>query len=185
MTLIIESILLGFGIYSILLSLFLNRLEKWNTELIKSFDNLACIIFSIGGLLIIGQLLIESFYSITHTQDEYRPFKLINNFHGPYILTNWIQPISLLILTQLLWLKKIKRNRFIRFAIGIILILPYEKLVIIITSLHRDYLPSSWNMKSDSNIIFDWAIYLFVFVLIVGVVSILLRTIKRLTFLRK
>lgn len=180
MTLIIESILLGFGIYSILLSLFLNRLEKWNTELIKSFDNLACIIFSIGGLL-----LIESIYSITHNQDEYRPFKLINNFHGPYILTNWVQPISLLILTQLLWLKKIKRSRFLRFTIGINLMLPYEKLVTIITSLHRDYLPSSWNMKSDSNIIFDWAIYLFVFVLIVGVVSIILRTIKRLTFLRK
>lgn len=170
MNLIIESILVGFGIYSILFSLFRNRLEKWNNELSESIDSLACILFSLGGIFLIGQSLIELICSFTHVQDNYEQFRLSKIIQGPYILTNWVRPILLLMLTQLLWFKKIKRSRFIRFTIGIIMMLPFEKLVITITSLHRDYLPSLWKMQNISNIILDRAINLFVFVLIFWVV---------------
>jgi molybdopterin-containing oxidoreductase family membrane subunit len=61
---------------------------------------------------------------------------------------------------QLLWIKKIRMQAGILFVISIIVNIGMwlERYVIIVTSLHRDFLPSSWGMYQGSR--WDWSFYL-------------------------
>jgi molybdopterin-containing oxidoreductase family membrane subunit len=49
---------------------------------------------------------------------------------------------------QLLWFKKLRRNLTFTFILSIFVNIGmwFERFVIVVTSLHRDYLPSSWSM---------------------------------------
>ena len=75
----------------------------------------------------------------------------IRNFestkNGPY---NWyIFGISyIFILTQLFWFKKLARSYLFMFIAGFSFIIEFEKLIILLTSIHRDYIPSSWQYTS-------------------------------------
>ena len=64
------------------------------------------------------------------------------------------------VIPQLLWFKKIRPNVAILFVISIIVNIGMwlERFVIIVTSLHRDFLPSSWGMYQASR--YDWSFYL-------------------------
>jgi molybdopterin-containing oxidoreductase family membrane subunit len=59
-----------------------------------------------------------------------------------------------------LWSKKIRENTFILFIISVIVNLGMwlERFVIVVISLHRDFLPSSWRMYYPTR--WDWATYL-------------------------
>jgi uncharacterized protein YqgC (DUF456 family) len=61
---------------------------------------------------------------------------------------------------QLLWLKKVRTTPAILFVISLIVNVGMwlERYVIVVTSLHRDYLPSSWGMYAGTE--WDWAIYI-------------------------
>jgi molybdopterin-containing oxidoreductase family membrane subunit len=61
---------------------------------------------------------------------------------------------------QLLWFKKIRTNVLVLFLISLVVNIGMwlERFVIVITSLHRDYLPSSWGMYHPT--VWDWATYL-------------------------
>lgn len=63
---------------------------------------------------------------------------------------NWyIFGISyIFILTQLFWFKKLARSYLFMFIAGFSFIIEFEKFVIILTSIHRDYIPSSWYYTS-------------------------------------
>ena len=64
---------------------------------------------------------------------------------------------------QLFWFKKIRTNLAATFILSIIVNIGmwFERFVIIVTSLHRDFLPSSWAMFSPT--FFDIGMYLFTF----------------------
>ena len=53
---------------------------------------------------------------------------------------------------QLFWFKKVRRNMWIVFVISIFVNIGmwFERFVIIVTSLHRDYLPSNWAYYSPT-----------------------------------
>ncbi len=53
---------------------------------------------------------------------------------------------------QVMWFKKIRTSIIWSFVISIVVIVGmwFERFVIIVTSLHRDYLPSSWTMFSPT-----------------------------------
>ncbi|NCG14711.1 MAG: hydrogenase, partial [Bacteroidetes bacterium] len=53
---------------------------------------------------------------------------------------------------QLMWSKKLRTNLVFTFVLSIIVNIGmwFERFVIIVTSLHRDYLPSSWSMFSPT-----------------------------------
>jgi molybdopterin-containing oxidoreductase family membrane subunit len=61
---------------------------------------------------------------------------------------------------QLLWSKKVRSNTVVLFIISLIVNVGMwlERFVIIVTSLHRDFLPSSWAMFYPT--IWDWATYI-------------------------
>ena len=67
--------------------------------------------------------------------------------HGPYFV--YLFGVGyLFILTQLFWFKKLSKSYLFKFVAGFSFIIEFEKLVIILTALHRDYIPSSWKYNS-------------------------------------
>jgi molybdopterin-containing oxidoreductase family membrane subunit len=71
---------------------------------------------------------------------------------GPYAWAYWTMVTCNVIIPQLLWFKKVRRNIFLMYPIVILVNVGmwFERFVIIATSLFRDYLPSSWSYFSPT-----------------------------------
>lgn len=76
----------------------------------------------------------------------YERFVFINRAAGPYAWAYWTMIICNVVVPQLLWIKKIRRTVWMMYPIVLLVNVGmwFERFVIVITSLHRDYLPSSW-----------------------------------------
>jgi len=79
---------------------------------------------------------------------------------GPYAPIYWSLMLCNIAAPQLLWFKRVRSSPKALFGIAVIVSIGMwlERYVIIVTSLHRDFLPSSWGMYSGT--IWDWATFL-------------------------
>jgi molybdopterin-containing oxidoreductase family membrane subunit len=73
---------------------------------------------------------------------------LSNRMFGPYGWTYWLLIFCNGIVPQTLWIKRLRTNTAWLFIMALIVSVGMwlERFVIIVTSLHRDFLPSSWDM---------------------------------------
>lgn len=96
---------------------------------------------SIVGLAYMTELFV-AWYSMV----DYEQYAFLNRMTGPYAWAYWIMVSCNVISPHLLWLKKVRQNMVLVFIVSIIVNIGmwFERFVIIVTSLHRDYLPSSW-----------------------------------------
>ena len=139
----------GFGIYTIVF-LILKRFPSFKEKTIfQKFDNAAITAVIIAGIiyLLLWIFGVISFF-IEANPEDIQNFQ--NRISGKYWYGYWFQPISYVISSQLLWFKYFQKSTFFRLILGLVLLFNVEKFVIFITSLRRDYLPSSWNMYSDN-----------------------------------
>jgi hypothetical protein len=69
-------------------------------------------------------------------------------YYGPYAWTYWMLLLCNFIVPQVLWSKRLRRNIAVLFTVAMFVNVGMwlERFVIIVTSLHRDFLPSSWEM---------------------------------------
>ena len=83
---------------------------------------------------------------------EGEQYAFLNRATGPYWWAYFTMMSCNVISPQLFWVKKIRTNIAITFILSLIVNVGmwFERFVIIVTSLHRDYLPSSWTMFSPS-----------------------------------
>ena len=79
---------------------------------------------------------------------------------GPYAWSYWMLILCNCAIPQLLWLKKFRTSPIPLFFISIVINIGmwFERFVIIVTSLNRDFVPSSWGMYYPT--IWDWATFL-------------------------
>ena len=84
---------------------------------------------------------------------------LKNRPTGPYAHTYWMMMTCNVFIPQLLWSPWVRRNVRLLWLISIVVNIGMwlERYVIVITSLHRDYLPSSWSMYHGT--IWDYATF--------------------------
>ncbi len=75
-------------------------------------------------------------------------FVFLNRAFGPYTWAYWIMVTCNVLFPQLFWFKKIRRSIPMMMVIVILVNVGmwFERFVIVVTSLHRDFLPSSWGM---------------------------------------
>jgi molybdopterin-containing oxidoreductase family membrane subunit len=101
----------------------------------------------------------EAFFG-WYSANEYESYMIWNRMTGPYALFYWALILCNVIVPQFLWSKKIRSNLVILFIISIIVSIGMwlERFVIIVTSLHRDFLPSSWGMYSPT--MWDWTMFI-------------------------
>jgi molybdopterin-containing oxidoreductase family membrane subunit len=73
---------------------------------------------------------------------------IFNRMTGPYAGFYWILILCNGLVPQLLWVKKIRTTPVLLFMIAMVVNVGMwlERFVIVVTSLHRDFLPSSWGM---------------------------------------
>ena len=112
---------------------------------------------------IVGVAYITEFFIAAYSGVEYESYCFINRATGPYWWAYWSMMSCNVISPQLFWFKKIRTSIAATFILSIIVNIGmwFERFVIIVTSLHRDYLPSSWAMFSPT--MFDIGDYIFSF----------------------
>ena len=112
---------------------------------------------------IVGIAYITEFFIAWYSGVEAEQYAFINRATGPYWWAYWSMMTCNVISPQLFWFKKIRRNIAATFIISIIVNIGmwFERFVIIVTSLHRDFLPSSWVMFYPTR--YDVGVYLFTF----------------------
>ena len=82
----------------------------------------------------------------------YERYAFMNRAMGPYWWAYWIMVTCNVLVPQLLWSRKIRRSAMLMYPVVILINVGmwFERFVIVVTSLHRDFLPSSWDYFSPT-----------------------------------
>jgi predicted flap endonuclease-1-like 5' DNA nuclease len=109
---------------------------------------------------IVGTAYITELFISWYSGVEYEAYAFINRATGPYWWAYAAMMTCNVVSPQLMWFKKLRRSLMFTFFISIVVNIGmwFERYVIIVTSLHRDYLPSSWSMHYPSHI--DIGVYM-------------------------
>ena len=121
----------------------------------RHLDNIAKVML-VCGLLVAYSYVIEIFMAFYST-DRFEEFMILNRMRGPYAPIYWTVVFCNVVVSQLLWWKRVRLSTLTLFAISIIVNIGMwlERFMIIVTSLHRDFLPSSWDVYYPT--FWDWA----------------------------
>jgi molybdopterin-containing oxidoreductase family membrane subunit len=126
------------------------HLEDYITKVhIESMNKIIIAMGSIVGIAYISELFI-AWYS----GNEYEQYAFLNRATGPYWWAYFIMMSCNVISPQLLWFKKLRTSFVFTFILSIFINIGmwFERFVIVVTSLHRDYLTSSWSMYYPTKI---------------------------------
>ncbi|MFN0123802.1 MAG: NrfD/PsrC family molybdoenzyme membrane anchor subunit [Blastocatellia bacterium] len=107
-------------------------------------DNMNKIMLVTGN--IVGFAYLTEFFIAWYSGNPFEKFTFFNRAFGPYAWAYWTMMTCNVISPQLFWFKAIRRSVPVMFVICIIINIGmwFERFVIIATSLHRDFVPSSW-----------------------------------------
>src|SRR4051812_41665394 len=111
------------------------------------------------GLIVAYGYVMELFMS-WYSGNQFEQFMTLNRMFGPYAKVFWLVMICNVVIPQILWFEKIRRNLIVLFLVAIIINVGMwaERYMIVITSLHRDFMPSAWGMFHGTR--WDWATFI-------------------------
>ena len=111
---------------------------------VKHVELMGKVILATGS--IVGYAYGMEFFIAWYGGNPYEKYAFMNRAFGPYWWSYWAMITCNVITPHLFWFKKVRQNMVIVFIISIFVNIGmwFERFVIIVTSLHRDYLPSSW-----------------------------------------
>ena len=120
------------------------RLEDFITA--RHLDNAAKIMLATGLLVAYGygMEIFTAFYS----NDPYEIAVTMQRFRGPYAPVYWTVVACNVVIPQLLWLPRVRHSPWALFALALVIQLGMwsERFMIVVSSLARDFLPSSWGL---------------------------------------
>jgi len=124
------------------------NLEAYIT--VQHIELMNIIIMTTGS--IVGCAYITELFIAWYSGVEYEQYAFLNRATGPYWWAYLLMMSCNVVSPQIMWFKKIRTSIVISFIISIVVNVGmwFERFVIIVTSLHRDYLPSSWTMFSPT-----------------------------------
>ncbi|MBI2969013.1 MAG: polysulfide reductase NrfD [Bacteroidetes bacterium] len=120
------------------------NLKEYITVKHIEYMNLICLLTgSLVGTAYLTELFISWYSGV-----EYEQYAFINRATGPYWWAYACMMTCNVISPQLFWFKKIRRSIPLAFFLSIIINIGmwFERFVIIVTSIHREYIPSMWTM---------------------------------------
>jgi molybdopterin-containing oxidoreductase family membrane subunit len=120
------------------------RLEDFLT--MRHLDNMAKVILATGSIVAYGYMA-EVFFSY-YSGNEYERYVTINRALGPYGWSYWALIACNIVTPQLFWFRPLRRSVPVLFVVSLVVNVGMwlERFVIVVISLHRDFLPSSWHM---------------------------------------
>ena len=124
------------------------NLESYIT--IKHIEYMNVIILLTGSL--VGTAYITELFMSWYSGVEFEQYAFFNRAVGPYWWAYAIMMTCNVLTPQLYWIGAIRKSFVWTFVLSIFVNIGmwFERFVIIVTSLHRDYLPSSWTMYSPT-----------------------------------
>ncbi|OFZ55386.1 MAG: hydrogenase [Bdellovibrionales bacterium RIFOXYC1_FULL_54_43] len=125
----------------------LDHLEKMNKILLAT------------GMMV-GYAYACEFFIAWYSGNPIERFALTNRAFGPYAWAYWIMVACNVAVPQIFWFKRARRNLALMFLVSLLVNIGmwFERFVIVVTSLHRDFLPSSWRYYVPT--FYDWGITL-------------------------
>jgi molybdopterin-containing oxidoreductase family membrane subunit len=134
----------------------LYNLEDFIT--MRHLDNMARVILATGMFVSYGYLM-EAFMAF-YSADPFEQYMIQNRFFGPYAPLYWLLIFCNAASIQFLWFDKVRESTTALFIIALIVSVGMwlERFIIVVTSLHRDFLPSSWGMYYPT--FWDWSTYI-------------------------
>jgi molybdopterin-containing oxidoreductase family membrane subunit len=123
----------------------------------RHLDNMAKVMLATG--LIVGYGYMMEAFMAWYGGNPYERFMVLNRMHGPYAFQYWSLIACNIVVPQLLWSPRVRANVKVLFVVSLIVNVGMwlERYIIIVTSLHRDFVPSSWGMYSATR--WDWSIF--------------------------
>jgi molybdopterin-containing oxidoreductase family membrane subunit len=96
---------------------------------------------------LVGLAYAIELFSAFYSGNSFEEFTFLNRLRGPFAWGFWIMVSCNVLIPHLFWFKKIRLSLPVVFVITILVNIGmwFERFVIIVTSLHRDFLPSSWS----------------------------------------
>jgi molybdopterin-containing oxidoreductase family membrane subunit len=120
------------------------RLEELITQ--RHLANAAKVLLATGALLGYGYLA-EAFCAF-YSGDTYEIAMQLNRWRGPYAPVYWSMIACNIVLPQLMWLRRVRHSAWALFALSLVINLGMwmERVLIVLASLNRDYMPSAWRV---------------------------------------
>jgi molybdopterin-containing oxidoreductase family membrane subunit len=112
----------------------------------RHLENMAKVTL-VTGLIVCYGYGMEAFFG-WYSANQYEKYMIQNRMFGPYAWSYWMLIFCNAVVPQTLWIKKLRTNPLWLWIMAFIVTIGMwlERFVIIVTSLHRDFLPSSWGM---------------------------------------
>lgn len=142
----------GFGMVQTLLVVQRYIFKHEHLITLNHMESMAKIVIATGSL--VGLAYTTEFFTAWYSGSIWERYIFINRAFGPYGWSYWIMFSCNVISPHLFWFKKIRTSMVATFIMSIFVNIGmwFERFVIIVTSLHRDYLPSSWAMYTPTYI---------------------------------
>jgi Ni/Fe-hydrogenase subunit HybB-like protein len=131
----------------------LYHLENFIT--LRHLNNAANVMLATGMMVAYGYLM-EAFMA-WQSGDIFEQYMMANRAFGPYGWVFWALMLLNVLVPQALWFRRVRTSLIPLFfvALSVNIGMWVERFVIVITSLHRDFVPSSWGMYYPTR--WDWA----------------------------
>jgi molybdopterin-containing oxidoreductase family membrane subunit len=96
--------------------------------------------------LMVGYAYGSEFFVAWYSGNIYERYTFINRAFGPYAWSYWVMIACNVVIPQVFWFKKFRRSIPVMFVVSIFVNIGmwFERFVITVTSLHRDFLPANW-----------------------------------------
>lgn len=131
-------------------------LEDFITQ--RHVQNMAKVMLATG--LIVGYGYLVEIFMAWYSGNWYEQFMILNRIQGPYRYHWYALILCNLVVPQVVWLKKVRNSPLLIWIVAMFVNVGMwlERFVIIVTSLHRDFLPSSWGIYHGSK--WDWSVFI-------------------------
>jgi molybdopterin-containing oxidoreductase family membrane subunit len=125
---------------------------------LRHLELMALVVLTTGWIVTYGYF--SEFFTAWWSGDEFERFVQANRALGPYAPAFWLMLTCNVLIPNLFWSRRLRRSVPVLFGVAILVNVGMwlERFVIVVTSLHRDFVPSSWGMYIPT--FWDWSTFI-------------------------
>ena len=145
----------------------------------KHLDNMAKILLATG--LIVGYGYVVEAFMAYYSGNVYERFMIWNRMTGPYRNLYWALIFCNILSPQMLWFRRVRRSVPMLFIMAMIVNVGMwlERFVIVVVSLSRDFIPSSWRHYTPT--VWDWSTYIGTIGLFIALLFLFIRVLPMIS----
>ena len=111
---------------------------------LRHLENMAKIMLATS--MMVGLAYSTEFFIAWYSGNAYEAFTFLNRAFGPYAWAYWTMVSCNVLVPQIFWFRKLRNNTVILWVASVLINVGmwFERFVIVVSSLSRDYIPTSW-----------------------------------------